>query len=555
MTENKDTVKIFCKNNNSAKEVEVGKSIRELFEIFNSPLSKTPLCARVNNRVEGLEYRCWKPKDVEFAGYSELSGFGVYLRTLCLILSKAASDLFKDDNFKIEHAVSKGYYCVFSDKKVLSGDEVERLKKHMQEIIDADIPVIQRTERTAEAAALFKERNMNDRALLFESAGMPYTYYYELDGFIDCYYGPVLPSTGRVHLFDIVSYEDGILLRVPRFDDPATLNPVVLQAKMLEAYKKHLLIQQKLGIENVGDLNSIIQSRQTGEIVLVSEALQEKQIAAIAGKISQRYSDGVRLILISGPSSSGKTTFCRRLQIQLYTEMLHPMVISLDDYYVNREDTPRDESGNYDFESLYAIELTYFKNDLKKLIEGQAIHPPSFNFETGKREYRGNKLKLRQNSVLLLEGIHGLNPELTSSIPEEYIFRIYVSALTTISLDSHNWISTADNRLIRRIVRDYQFRGYSAKQTISMWPSVRKGEDKWIFPYQENADETFNSAMIYELSALRRSAEHILREVRRSDEEYAEAYRLLHVLEFFNYMREDELPSTSLLREFIGGGN
>jgi uridine kinase len=426
----------------------------------------------------------------------------------------------------------------------------------MKEIIDADKPITLHTVRTVEAVTLFRERGMEDKALLLETAGLAYSPYCELDGYIDYFYGCLTPSTGYLQLFDIVPIYDGLLLCVPQQENPSVLNPIIKQDKMFEAYRQFLTLQRTIGLNNVGDLNRVIKTGKSSEIIMVSEALQEKRIAAIAENIALRYKrDGVRLVLISGPSSSGKTTFCKRLQIQLITNLVNPLGISLDDYYVNREETPKDADGNYDFESLYAIDLPYFRKDLHRLIEGEEIETPSFNFEKGCREYKGHTLKMKHNSILLLEGIHGLNPELTDSIPPDRIFRVYVSALTTIALDGHNWIPTTDNRLLRRIIRDYSFRGYSARQTIAMWPNVRRGEDKWIFPYQENADEMFNSAMIYEFAALRHHAEPILNEVLESDKEYAEAHRLLLFLRYFNFISVDELPGASLLREFIGGGN
>ena len=417
------------------------------------------------------------------------------------------------------------------------------------------MPFMLNTIRTVDAVKLFRERGMNDKAVLLETSGMLYSPYYELDGYVDYFYGDLTPSAGFIELFDIIPYDMGLLLRVPQLESPLELYPVIKQDKMLGSYKRFLDLQKVVGLDNVGDLNRAILEGRSSEVVMVSEAIQEKRIAYIASKIAERYhSDGVRVVLISGPSSSGKTTTCKRLQIQLITNLLNPLGISLDDYYLNREDTPKDENGNYDFESLYAIDLPYFKKDLQNLIDGEEVDLPSFNFNKGQREYRGHKLKMQSNSILLLEGIHGLNPELTDNIPPERIFRVYVSALTTISLDGHNWIPTTDNRLLRRIVRDYQFRGYSAKQTISMWHNVRQGEEKWIFPYQENADEMFNSAMIYEFAALRHYAEPILNELFETEEEYAESYRLLRFLGYFNYIYEKELPGTSLLREFLGGG-
>ncbi|MDR1115368.1 MAG: nucleoside kinase [Tannerella sp.] len=549
------TVTIYCKNNHTYEEVNTGASLSEIFPLVGSPLARRPLCARVNNRVKGLTYRCWKSKDVEFVDYTDLSGYRAYLRSLCFILSKAVNDLFPGRPFNLEHPVSKGYFCEFADREKIPEDAIAGIKKRMKEIIASGAPFRLNTIRTADAVQLFRERGMNDKALLLETAGMPYSSYCELDGYADYFYGCLTPSAGYIHLFDVIPYMGGLLLRVPQLENPEELCPVVRQDKMFDAYKHFITLQRTLELENAGDLNRAIRSGYAREVIMVSEAVQEKNIASIAGQIAGRYKhEGVRIALISGPSSSGKTTFCKRLEIQLITNLLHPLGISLDDYYVNREDTPRDENGNYDFESLYSIDLPYFKDDLRRLTEGEEIDAPSYNFETGKREYKGRKFKMRHNSILLLEGIHSLNPELTDSIPPERIFRIYVSALTTISLDGHNWIPTTDNRLLRRIVRDYQFRGYNAGQTISMWPGVRRGEDKWIFPYQENADRTFNSAMIYELAALRRYAEPILNEVPEIEEEYAEAYRLLRFLKYFNHIPEDELPGTSLLREFLGGG-
>ena len=390
---------------------------------------------------------------------------------------------------------------------------------------------------------------------MIESIGVSYTTYYELDGYVNYFYGCLTPSTGFIQCFDLIPYLDGVLLRVPQKGEPLQLEPVIQQDKMYQVYKEHLTLQRTLGLENVGDLNRSIQKDKTSEVIMVSEAMQEKQVAKIAEEIASRYDEGVRIVLISGPSSSGKTTFCKRLQVQLITNLIYPVGLSLDDYFLNREDTPKDEYGEYDFESLYAIDLPYFNHDLQKLLAGEEIDMPTFDFETGCRIYRGKKLKMRKNSVLVIEGIHALNPELTKMVEEHCKYRVYVSVLTSISLDNHNWIPTTDNRLLRRIIRDYRFRGYSARDTIARWPSVRRGEDKWIFPYQENADAMFNSAMLYELAALRKFAEPILLEVRECDSEYAEAYRLLRFLRYFNYIPDIALPGTSLLREFLGGGS
>ena len=550
------SITVYCRNSRVYREVRTGASLSEIYVAAGSPLAeRLPLCARVNNRVESLSYRCMEPKDIEFVDYADRSGYSAYLRSLCFILAKAVNDLFPDRPFNLEHPVSKGYYCAFADRREIPPEAVEAIRERMEAIVASDMPFHLHTVRTVEAVALFRRRGMEDRALLLETSGMLYASYCELDGYVDYFYGCLTPSAGYIRLFGLMPYEGGLLLRVPQTACPDELYPVVRQEKMFAAYRQLITLQRTLELENAGDLNRAIRAGQAGEVVLVSEAMQEKKIAFIAEQIAARYGDGVRIVLISGPSSSGKTTFCRRLEIQLKTNLLHPLGISLDDYYVNRCDTPLDDGGNYDFESLYAIDLPYFKDDLRRLIAGEAVDLPSYNFETGKREYReGRRIKLQQNSVLLLEGIHGLNPELTAGIPQERIYRVYVSALTTISLDGHNWIPTTDNRLLRRIVRDYRFRGYSARQTIAMWPAVRRGEDRWVFPYQENADQTFNSAMLYEFAALRRRAEPVLKEVPETDDEYAEAYRLLRFLKYFNYIPEEELPASSLLREFLGGG-
>ena len=550
-----ETITIYCKNNNTYKEVPIGSSLLDIYTMMGAPLRYRPMNAKVNNKVEGLNFHCWHPKDVEFVDYTQLSGLRTYVRSLCHIFSKAVNDVLPSATLNLEHPISKGYYCVIHNGKKIDLETIDKIKKRMREIIDADMPFLHKTVRTVDAAVLFRERGMNDKARLIETAGMPYTSYYELDGYINFFYGCLTPSTGYIQLFDIVPYFDGVLLQIPKRSNPLELEPAITQDKMFEAYKEHLTLQRTLDLNNVGDLNRAIEKGHTSEIIMVSEAMQEKQVAKIAEEIAKRYEEGVRIVLISGPSSSGKTTFCKRLEVQLITNLIHPVAISLDDYFLNREDTPKDETGDYDFESLYALALPYFNSEMKDLLAGKEIEVPTFDFGSGKRIYKGKKLKMRENSVLVIEGIHALNPELTSMIEAIYKYRVYVSVLTSISLDNHNWIPTTDNRLLRRIIRDYRFRGYSAKDTIARWPSVRRGEDKWIFPYQENADAMFNSAMLYELAALRKFAEPILAEVRESDEENAEAYRLLRFLRYFNYIPDVGLPGTSLLREFLGGGS
>ena len=550
-----ETITIYCKNNNTYKDVPIGSSLLNIYTALGAPLRYRPMNAQVNNKTESLNFRCWQPKDIEFIDYTQLSGLRTYVRSLCHIFSKAVYDIWPTATLNLEHPVSKGYYCVIHNGKNIDLETIEKIKKRMWELIDADLPFLHKSVRTVDAAVLFRERGMNDKARLIETAGLPYTSYYELEGYINFFYGCLTPSTGYIQLFDLEPYMDGVLLRIPKQTDPMELQPVIKQDKMFEAYKEHLTLQRTVGLDNVGDLNLAIEKGRSQDIILVSEAMQEKQVAKIAEKIADGYKEGIRIVLISGPSSSGKTTFCKRLQVQLTTNLLHPVGISLDDYFLNREDTPKDEHGEYDFESLYALDLPYFNKDLKKLLSGEEIDLPTFNFETGQRVFKGKKLKLRENSILVIEGIHALNPELTEFIDDKYKYRVYVSVLTSISLDNHNWIPTTDNRLLRRIIRDYRFRGYSAEDTINRWPSVRRGEDKWIFPYQENADAMFNSAMLYELAALRKFAEPILAQVPESSKANAEAYRLLRFLRYFNYIPTEELPGTSLLREFLGGGS
>ena len=551
----KETITIYCKNTKTYQTFPIGTSLLDMYKSFGEPLQYCAMNAHVNNKVEGLTYRCYQAKDVEFNDYTTTSGQRAYIRSLCHIFAKAVSELMPMAKLHIEHPLSKGYYCTIQDGGEITPKLILQLKQRMCEIVTANSAFHLKHIQTVEAAKLFRSQGMDDRALLVETAGMLYTTYYELDENINYFYGCLVPYTGYIHLFNLIPHHGGILLQIPNRTNPEILDAFVDQEKMFDVFKEHRTMQRAIGLNYVGDFNKITQEKRTAEIIKVSEAVQEKSIAKIAEQIASRYKEDVRLVLISGPSSSGKTTMCKRLEVQLTTNLLHPVSISLDDYFINREDTPKDEQGEYDFESLHSVDLPLFNNDLKRIIAGEEVRLPTFSFETGERVYKGNTLKMRENSILVIEGIHALNPELTALIDPKFTFKIYVSALTTISLDSHNWIPTTDNRLIRRIVRDYGFRGYSAKETIARWESVRKGEEKWIFPYQENADVMFNSAMLYELAALRKVAESILMEVQESDKEYAEAFRLLRFLRYFNYIPDEEYPRTSLLREFLGGSS
>jgi uridine kinase len=510
--------------------------------------------ALVNNRVEGLDYRCRQPFEVEYMDYTHLSGMRTYVRSLCHIFSKAVYDILPTATLNLEHPISRGYYCVIHNGAPTDPATIRRIKQRMREIIEADLPFLQRSLPRPEAAALFRTRGMTDKARLIETSGMEETSFYELDGYVNFFYGCLAPSSGYIRLFDLIAYFDGLLLRIPQQSNPLELEPVVRQDKMFGVYKESLMLKRALGLNNAGDLNRAVAEGQTSQIILVSEAMQEKQIAGIAEQIALRYPDGVRIVLISGPSSSGKTTFAQRLAIQLQTNFLHPKSISMDDYFLNRRDTPRTANGHYDFESIHSLDLEYFNKDMLRLLQGETILLPRYDFVDGSRHYTGKRLGLGTNSLLLIEGIHALNPQLTARINPQCIYRVYVSALTSISLDNHNWIPTTDNRLLRRIIRDHRFRNYTAGETLSRWPSVRKGEDQWIYPYQETADAMFNSAMLYELAALRRFAEPILGEVGESEREYAEACRLIRFLKYFTPIPDQELPGASLLREFLGGG-
>ena len=553
----KQMLQICCKNNNISKEFPIGSSLLDIYYGFNLNFPYHVVSAKVNNRSEGLNFRVYNNKDIEFLDVRDQSGMRTYVRSLCFVLFKAVTELFPEGMLFVEHPVSKGYFCNLRIGRPIELEDVKRIKQRMQEIIAENIPYHRIECHTAEAVRIFSERGMNDKVRLLETSGSLYTYYYTLGDTVDYYYGNLLPSTGYLKLFDIVKYYDGLLLRIPSRENPEVLEDVVKQEKMLDVFKEYLNWSYIMGLNNAGDFNLACEEGHATDLINVAEALQEKKIAQIADTIFHRGENGnrVKLVLIAGPSSSGKTTFSKRLSIQLMTNGLKPFPISLDNYFVDREDTPLDENGNYDYESLYALDLELFNQQLQALLRGEEVELPRFNFALGKKEFKGDKLKIEDNTILILEGIHALNPELTPHIPAERKFKIYVSALTTISLDDHNWIPTTDNRLLRRIIRDFNYRGYSARETISRWPSVRAGEDKWIFPYQENADVMFNSALLFEFAVLRLHAEPILMGVPRNCPEYCEAYRLLKFIKYFVPVQDKEIPPTSLLREFLGGSS
>ena len=553
----KQMLQIYCKNNNIYREFPIGSSLLDIYYGLNLNFPYPVVSAKVNNRSEGLTYRVYNNKDVEFLDVRDSSGMRTYVRSLCFVLFKAINELFPDGKLFVEHPISKGYFCNLRLGRPVTLEDITAIKKRMHEIVDQDIPYLRTECHTTEAVRIFSEHGMKVKVTLLETSGSLYTYYYSLGDPVDYYYGNLLPSTGFIKVFDLVKYYDGLLLRIPSKEDPTRLEEVVKQEKMLDVFKEYLNWSYIMGVNNAGDFNQACEAGHATDLINVAEALQEKKIAQIADTIFMRgeNEERVKLVLISGPSSSGKTTFSKRLSIQLMTNGLRPYPISLDNYFVDRSETPRDENGDYDYESLYALDLELFNEHLQALLRGEEVEIPRYNFTLGKKEYKGDKLKISEHTILILEGIHALNPELTPQISNDQKFKIYVSALTTISLDDHNWIPTTDNRLLRRIIRDFNYRGYSAQETISRWPSVRAGEDKWIFPYQENADVMFNSALLFEFAVLRAHAEPILTGVARNCPEYCEAYRLQKFIKYFIPVQDKEIPPTSLLREFLGGSS
>lgn len=548
---------IYCTNTASQIEAEGGERLLDIYKRLDIPSAYPAVTARVNHKSESLDYRVYNPCDVEFVDITDPSGMRAYVRSLCFVLYKAITELHPGSRLRIEHSISHGNYCVLKNGDApLTEENIKAIKHRMQEIVAEDIPFEHKLAHTEEVIEIFRKQNMLEKVALLESIGDLYTNYYLLDGLADIYYSWLVPSTGYLSVFDLVPYSDGMLLLPPDTTAPSRPASVINQQKMLRAFGEYIAFNHIVGLDGVGKLNRAIEENRATELIQVAEALHEKKIAQIAEEIATRFRNGgARIVLISGPSSSGKTTFSKRLSIQLMTSLITPAAISLDDYFVNRQDTPRDEYGDYDYESLYALDLERFNSDLNRLLAGECVALPTYDFKSGTRIETGRTMQLTPNTVLIMEGIHGLNPDLTPHIPEHQKFRIYVSALTSLSIDDHSWVPTTDNRLLRRIVRDAQSRGCSAKDTIARWRSVRKGEDRWIFPYQENADAMFNSSLIFELSVIRNYATPILRVVPRNCPEYAEAARLLSFLHYFLPLPENEIPPTSLLREFLGGSS
>ena len=546
-------IQIRCKNNKKTLNVPIGSTLSEVFRELNLKMDYGPISVKVNNKVEGLHYRVYHNKDVEYLDIKSPSGARAYTRTLFFVLCKAVHDLWPEADVVIDIPVSNGYYCNINIGRPVTAFDAEAVRRRMQEIIDAAMPIRRHESTTEEVIQMFTGMGMTSKVKLLKSVGRLYTTYYEIDGYKDYYYGTLLTNTRQLYLFGLEKYYDGMLLRIPSRDDPSRLGDLVRQDKMFDIFQEHHRWQHILGMSTVGDFNEAVRQGRSTDLINVSEALQEKKISQIADMISTRR--GVRMVLISGPSSSGKTTFCKRLSIQLLTCGVKPVPVSLDDYFVNREETPKDEHGEYDYESLYTLDIPLLNSQLNALFAGEEVELPRYNFQTGRSERSGRRLRLADDEVLVVEGIHALNPELTAQIPEHQKFRVYASALTTILLDTHNYIPTTDNRLLRRIIRDYKYRGVSAQETIHRWPSVRAGENKWIFPYQENADVMFNTALLFELAVIKSQAEPLLELVPENAEEHAEAYRLLKFLKYIAPIPNRQLPPTSLLREFLGGSS
>ena len=546
-------IKIHIRNNGKTVEVPLGSNLEEVYSLSGLQMEHGPVSAHVNNKVEGMHYRAYKQKDVEFLDITSSSGSRAYTRSLFFVLCKAAHDIFTPCKVAIDIPVSNGYYVNLNIGRPVTLEDAGAIRRRMQEIIDAALPIHRHETTTEEAIQLFDGLHNRSKVKLLKSTGRLFTTYYDIDGYIDYYYGSLLTNTSQIYLFGVEKYYDGLLLRLPSREHPNELGEMTHQDKMFGIFKEHHQWQDILGLRTIGDLNEVISKGYSSMLIQISEALQEKKIAKIADEIAQRK--GIKLVLIAGPSSSGKTTTCKRLSVQLAVNGIMPVGISLDDYFLDRDKTPHDEKGDYDFENLHALNLPLLNEQLTALFRGDEIELPRYDFPTGTSQKSGKKLRLHDNEILVVEGIHALNPELTSQIPDEQIFRVYASALTTILLDNHNYIPTTDNRLLRRIIRDNKYRGVNARETIRRWPSVRAGENKWIFPFQENADAMFNSAMLFELAVIKSQAEPLLEQVPENCPEYAEAYRLLKFLRYIKPIPETQIPPTSLLREFLGGSS
>ena len=558
------TITIYCKNTNAYHDVPRGISLIQLKDLLGVQMPYPIIAAHVNYKVENLDFLLYKPKDIEFLDASSPTGMRVYVRTLNMVLACAINELYPDTDLRIEHPISKGYYCTLQwhqpkevnpneekEPPVVTPEMVQAIKARMHQIIAENRPIYEEEKQTKEVIRMFAER-YNNESSIFETLGNPYCRYFRMGDFIDYYTNVLLPSSGYINVFDLQPFQDGLLLRIPNRTNPTILEDAIPQDKMFSIFQEYNRWNKLLRINNVNDFNIACKQNKSFGLIKLAEALHEKKIAQIADSIAEKRP---KIVFISGASSSGKTTFSKRLQIQLLVDGIRPEVLSMDDYFVNRIDTPKDENGQYDFETVNAVDLPFFREQIKDLLDGKEVSLPTYDFTKGERVFKGNKLKLQKDSVLVIEGLHALNPCILPDVPRELTYKIYVSALTTINIDNHNWIPTTDIRLLRRVVRDYKYRGFSARETIARCPSVVRGETKWVFPFQEEADVMFNSALIFEFAVLKRHAEPILLEVPKFCDEYSEAHRLLKFLQYFIPVPEREIPPTSFLREFVGGSS
>ncbi|MGQ1784323.1 MULTISPECIES: uridine kinase family protein [unclassified Saccharicrinis] len=547
-------IEIKCLNNNTYKSYKRGITLKQIAEDHNIQLRSEIIGALVNNNLEQLPYEIFHPKTVEFIDITNPDGMRMYIRSLSFLLYYAVESVIPGTKLRVEHSVSNGVYCELDSPGEVTFDQVAEVAEYMRSLATEDIPFEYFQKETEKVIALFNEQGFDDKIGLLESRGQNYTSYYRLKDAVASFYGYLVPSTGYLKVFDVNKYYNGILLQIPKRFEPEVVEDLVIQNKMFEIFQEYSHWNKVLKVTNIHDLNTLQKNDKAQRLIKVSEAFHEKKIGHIADMIAERK-DNVRIILISGPSSSGKTTFSKRLAIQLMVNGLKPHTLSLDNYFVDREKTPLDENGQFDFEALEALDIDQFNQDLTLLLKGEKVNLPKFSFEAGKRFYDDTKMRLKKNDILVIEGIHGLNPELTRNIHDSFKFKIYVSALTSINIDNHNRIPTTDNRLIRRIVRDYKYRSYSAVDTLSRWQSVRRGEDKHIFPYQEEADVMFNTALLYELAVLKPLVEPMLLEVPHNKPERAEANRLLYFFSYFNSIQAKNIPPTSIIREFLGGSS
>ena len=553
-------VKIFCKNTGTFKEFQEGTTLLDIAGDFDFEKPYDILAAKVNNVAEGLKFRVYHSLDIEFLDYRTYAGRGFYCRSLCFLIYKAASDIFPKCKIVMRRPISKGYYCGLDkgDGTALDSGDVERIKARMKEIVQEDIPFHRHEVRIEEAIGIFRKLGLDDKVKLLETCGEVYITYYTLGETADYYYDALLPGAGYLKVWEVSLYRNGILLRVPDRHHPENLAPFLEQPKTFDVFAESLKWNRIMGLDNVGDVNKSCLQGKASDLIQIAEALQEKKIVQIAEEIERRHDDKdnpVRLVLITGPTSSGKSTFCKRLSVQLKACGLHPVSFSTDDYFVDRLDTPKLPDGSFDFDNFDTVDHDFLQKDLLKLLAGEVVEVPEYNFVTGKREFNGKKLEITEGSILLIEGIHALNPRLTDKVPESEKFKIFINTITSISLDDHNCIPTSDNRLLRRIVRDFLKGAFSARETIAAWPNVRRSEVKWIYPFQESADVLFNSAYLVEFAVLRTHAESILATVPKNCPEYSEAHRLLKFLHYFVPVSDKEIPPTSLLRGFIGGSS